>query len=90
MNGKRGDVSAQSYKSYIDEVMSWDISEAKKQKILDKLYEKYSEILENEANHVSVLVAGPARYNAKRLDKSDKILQWTKGRSQANIKAKVI
>ncbi|MBO5349687.1 MAG: hypothetical protein J6A89_07735 [Clostridia bacterium] len=75
MSGKRGDSSAQSYKSYVDEVMGWDISEAKKQKILDKLHEKYSEILENEANHVSVLVAGPARYNAKRLDKSDKILQ---------------
>lgn len=75
MSGKRGDSSAQSYKSYIDEVMGWDISETKKQKILDKLHEKYSNLLENEANHVSVMVAGPANYNSKRLDKSDKILQ---------------
>lgn len=74
-NGTRGDISAQSYKSYIDEVLSWDIPNNKKQKLLDKLYEKYSEILKLEAQHVSVMVAGPARYNSKRLDKSDQILQ---------------
>lgn len=75
MFGTRGNSSAQSYKSYIDEVLSWDIPNNKKQKLLDKLYEKYSEILKLEAQHVSVMVAGPARYNSKRLDKSDQILQ---------------
>ncbi len=75
MSGTRGDASARSYKEYVDEVISWDISETKKQKILNKLYEKYSEILKYEAQHVSVMVAGPAKYNAKRLDKSDKILE---------------
>lgn len=75
MSGKRGDTSAGSYKKYIDEVISWDISSNKKQKILNKLHEKYSEILRLEAQHVSVMVAGPANYNSKRLDKSDQILQ---------------
>lgn len=75
MSGTRGDVSARSYKEYVDEVLSWDIPIAKKQKILNKLYEKYSEILRLEAQHVSVIVAGPANYNSKRLDKGDQILQ---------------
>ncbi len=74
-NGTRGDISAQSYKSYIDEVLSWDIPNNKKQKILEQVHKKYSEILEYEAQHVSIMVAGPAKYNSKRLDKSDQILQ---------------
>ena len=73
--GTRGDISAQSYKSYIDEVLSWDIPNNKKQKILEQVHKKYSEILEYEAQHVSIMVAGPAKYNSKRLDKSDQILQ---------------
>lgn len=73
--GKRGDISESEYKSYADRVLSWKISEEKKQSILDKLHEKWSEILKYEAQHVSVMVAGPARYNAKKLDKSDKILE---------------
>lgn len=75
MSGTRGDVSARSYKEYVDEVLNWDISEAKKQKILNKLYDKYSEILKYEAQHISVMVAGPANYNSKKLDKSDQILE---------------
>ncbi len=76
-NGTRGDLSAQSYKSYADEILGWNISDVKKQKLLDKLYTKYSELLKLEAQHVSVMVAGPANYNSKRLDKSDQVLQKT-------------
>lgn len=77
MFGTRGDLSAQSYKSYVDEMLSWDIPDTKKQKLLDKLYEKYSKILEYEAQHVSVMVAGPAKYNSKKLDKSDQVFKTT-------------
>lgn len=72
--GKRGDISEHEYNVYAEKIISWPISEAKKQNILDKLYQKWSEILKYEAQHVSVMVAGPARYNAKKLDKSDRIL----------------
>lgn len=73
-NGNRGDLSAQSYKSYADEIIGWNISDIKKQKLLDKLYTKYSEILNLEAQHVSVMVAGPANYNSKRLDEKWQLL----------------
>lgn len=71
----RGSHAEQSYKSYINEVMEWPISDAKKQKILDQVYKKCSKILEYEAQHVPVMVAGPANYNAKKLDKSEQILK---------------
>lgn len=74
-NGNRGDLSAQSYKSYIEEILGWDISDVKKQKLLDQTYKKYTQILELEAQHVSVMVAGPANYNSKKLDKGEAILQ---------------
>lgn len=74
----RGTNCEQSYKAYINEVISWEIPDTKKQKILDKLYEKYSKILSYEAQHVPVMVAGPANYNAKRLDKSDQIMKASK------------
>ena len=71
----RGNNCESSYKDYVNEVLEWEIPESKKQKILDKLYEKYSKILSYEAQHVPVMVAGPANYNAKKLDKSDQIMQ---------------
>ena len=74
MGGTRGNGSNAGYKKLADKILSWPISETKKQNLLDKLYQKYSEILKYEAQHVSVMVAGPARYNARRLDKSDRIL----------------
>lgn len=77
MSGTRGDVSVASYQSYINEILNWEIPDAKKQKILDLTYKKYSKILEYEAQHVSWIVAGPAKYNSKRLDKSEQILQTT-------------
>ncbi|GFH95092.1 hypothetical protein IMSAGC003_01626 [Lachnospiraceae bacterium] len=73
--GKRGDISEHEYNVYAEKIISWPISEAKKQNILDKLYQKWSEILKYEAQHVSVMVAGPARYNPRKLDKSDRILE---------------
>ena len=75
MFGTRGDLSAQSYKSYVDEILSWDIPNNNKQKILVQVHKRYSKILEYEAQHVSVLVAGPANYNSRRLDKSNQVLQ---------------
>lgn len=75
MGGTRGDTSVSSYESYCNRVMGWPISDEKKQKIIDKVHEKCSAILQQEARHVSVMVAGPARYNAKKLDHSDAILR---------------
>lgn len=74
MGGTRGNGSAARYKELADKIQTWPISETKMQSLLDKLYQKYSEILKYEAQHVSVMVAGPARYNARKLDKSDRIL----------------
>lgn len=71
----RGTNTEQCYKAYANEVIEWPISEVKKQKILDNLYKKYSKILEYESQHVPVMVAGPAKYNSKRLDKSEQILK---------------
>lgn len=85
-NGTRGDGSEHDYHVYANRIIEWPISDEKKQKLLDKLYEKWSAMLRQEAQHVSVMVAGPAKYNAKRLDHSDQILrlssefvEWFKG-----------
>lgn len=72
---ERGKHCEETYKSYINEVLEWKIPDTKKQKILDQLYIKYSKILNYEAQHVPVMVAGPANYNHKKLDKSDQIMQ---------------
>lgn len=74
MSGARGDLRNKSYQGYCSRVLEWKISDEKRQKIFDKLYEKCSQILCYEAQHVSWAVAGPAKYNARKLDKSDKIL----------------
>lgn len=74
-NGNRGDLSAQAYNSYVQEVMEWKIPDNRKQKILTELHTRYSKVLGYEAQHVSVMVAGPAKYNSKKLDKSDQVLQ---------------
>lgn len=86
MSGTRGNGSVAGYKELADKIQTWPISETKMQSLLEKLYQKYSEILKYEAQHVSVMVAGPARYNARKLDKSDRILslyhelsEWFKG-----------
>lgn len=61
MSGKRGDISAHEYEVYCQKVMSWNIPDSRKQKIVDQIYAKWSEQLRHEAAHVSVAVAGPAR-----------------------------
>ena len=75
MSGHRGDTSAHEYEVYCQKVMSWNIPDSRKQKIVDQIYTRWSEQLRHEAAHVSVAVAGPARYNAKKLDHSDTILR---------------
>lgn len=75
MGGQRGDISAHEYEVYCQKVMSWNIPDSRKQKIVDQIYTRWSEQLRHEAAHVSVAVAGPARYNAKKLDHSDTILR---------------
>lgn len=77
MSGNRGTASAKDYNAYAQVIMGWPVSDAKKQKLLDKLYRMWSEKLNYEAQHVSVMVAGPANYNARRLDKGDQVLQKT-------------
>ena len=74
-NGNRGDLRERVYKEYVEMILEWNISDIKKQKILDKLYTKNMELLNYEAQYVSVLVAGPAKYNAKKYDKGDIILE---------------
>lgn len=73
--GNRGNLSKTGYEGYAEKILGWPISEEKKQKLLDKLYEKWSAILSQEAQHVSVMVAGPAKYDSRRLDHSDQILR---------------
>lgn len=75
MGGQRGDISAHEYEVYCQKVMSWNIPDSRKQKIVDQIYTRWSVQLRHEAAHVSVAVAGPARYNAKKLDHSDTILR---------------
>lgn len=75
MGCHRGDLSSKRYEDCCSQVLSWPISDEKKQKIVDQVHAKCSEILRHEARHVSVMVAGPARYNAKKLDHSDTILR---------------
>ena len=75
MSGQRGDILAHEYEVYCQKVMSWNIPDSRKQKIVDQIYAKWSERLRHEAAHVSIAVAGPARYNAKKLDHGDTILR---------------
>lgn len=39
------------------------------------MFKKWEKLINYQAQHVSVMVAGPSKYNAKRLDKSDKIIE---------------
>lgn len=73
-SGKRGDTDAHEYEVYCNRVISWGLSERETQKIINKVYEYFSKSLFLDSQHVSVAVAGASNYNAKRLDKSDRIL----------------
>lgn len=72
MSGQRGDISAHEYEVYCQKVMSWNIPDSRKQKIVDQIYAKWSEQLRHEAAHVSVAVAGPARYNGDSAPEAEK------------------
>lgn len=72
--GKRGDITEHDYEIYCQRVIGWNLSEKKTQKIVDKIYRYFSRSLALEAEHISIAVAGASNYNAKKLDKSDKIL----------------
>lgn len=74
-DGKRGDYSNASYKAYCQEVLEWEIADSRKERLLAELHKRYSVILKYEAQHVSVMVAGPANYNAKKLDHGDDVLR---------------
>lgn len=73
--GTRGTNSEASYLSYGQEILDWPIADSKKETLLKELHRRYSVILNYEAQHVSVAVAGPAKYNAKKLDKSDQLFR---------------
>ncbi|RUT39489.1 hypothetical protein EJP82_26015 [Paenibacillus anaericanus] len=73
--GTRGKNSEASYLAYCQKILQWPIAETKKEKLLNEAHKRYSEIIKYEAQHVSVMVAGPANYNARRLDKSEQVLR---------------
>lgn len=62
----RGTNTNNGYIQCAEEIMSYNISEDKKQKLLDKLYKYYSEMISLDAQYVPVTVAGPARYNSQK------------------------
>lgn len=74
-SGTRGDNSNASYLAYCQEILEWPIADTRKEKLLAEVHKRYSDALNYEAQHVSVMVAGPARYNFKKLDRSDQILR---------------
>lgn len=76
-NGTRGDSSNASYLSYVEEVMEFPIADGPKEKILKELHRRYSVVLKYEAQHISAMVTGSARYNAKKLDHGDDVLKST-------------
>ena len=69
--------SNEAYLAYGREVLGFPIADSRKEKLLAELHKRYSVVLNHEARHVSVMVAGPARYNSKQLDHSDDILRST-------------
>lgn len=50
MSGQRGDISAHEYEVYCQKVMSWNIPDGRKQKIVDQIYAKWSEQLRMASN----------------------------------------
>lgn len=45
--GKRGYNTEHDYELYCNRVMEWEIPEKKKQKIIDKIHEKFSKIIKS-------------------------------------------
>lgn len=78
LGGKRGEQEEHDYQLYCEKVISWNLSERKTQKIINKIYTSFSEMLLLASQHVSAAVAGGSNYNAKKLDKSDRILSTSR------------
>lgn len=78
LNGKRGEQEEHDYQLYCKKAISWNLSERKTQKIINKIYTSFSEMLLLASQHVSAAVAGGSNYNAKKLDKSDRILSTSR------------
>lgn len=74
MSGERGDQSERDYEVYAEKILKLEVSDTEKQELLNKLHEKWTEKLEHEAKHVSIVLAGPARRRASETDHSGKIL----------------
>lgn len=75
--GERGDRSNATYQAYGQEILEWPISDAKKEKLLKELHRRYSVVLNYQAKHISVVVAGPAGYNSRTMDFGDDVLRST-------------
>ncbi len=82
----RGTVSERDYKAYAQKILGMDISDSKKEKLLGDLKKRWDKLLGYQADWVPWTVAGPARYNAKKLDKADQVMRtrieivdWFKG-----------
>lgn len=78
LNGKRGEQEEHDYQLYCKKAISWNLSKRKTQKIINKIYTSFSEMLLFASQHVSAAVAGGSNYNAKKLDKSDRILSTSR------------
>lgn len=74
----RGTGSERDYKAYANTILSMDISDNKKEKLLCDLKKRWDKLLGYQAAWVPWTVAGPARYNAKKLDKGDQVLNTRK------------
>lgn len=70
----RGKVSEKEYTAYAQEILSWQISDSRKEKLLAELHKRWENLLTEQACHVPWTVSGPAKYNTKRLDRSEKIM----------------
>lgn len=71
----RGDHAKSYYERNINTILSLPISDEKKEKYCEKLYNLHSKLLNYESQHVSVMVAGGSNYDAKKLDKSEQIFK---------------
>lgn len=71
----RGSSSNAEYRRYAQRIMEMDISDGKKQQLLNELHKRWNKLLSYQAAHVPWTVAGPARYNSKRLNKLDQIIR---------------
>ena len=75
---ERGTASEREYKSYANRILDMNISAGKKEKLLEELKKRWDKLLGYQASWVPWTVAGPARYNAKKLDKSEQVMSTSR------------